>query len=200
MSASVSSGSTSSGRSSARRSCAGRRRASRRGRRAHACSDFHSALPLPDPGPASGSTSDSATTRRAGGAGDRGGVVGGVVVEHHDLVDEAPVRRHEVLAHLGHDARRRSRLRCAPGGTPRSSARASASPRRDRPDSRVSLRGTPGCSPASEPCYPDRANLTEIRAHQERLRDRPCDAAATSTEHRSRKEPVDSSEVPMPDR
>ena len=51
----------------------------------HAYSDFHSALPLPDPGPASGSTDASATTRAPAARRDRGGVVGRAVVEHDDL-------------------------------------------------------------------------------------------------------------------
>ena len=51
----------------------------------HAYSDFHIALPLPEPVPVSGSTDASATTRAPAAGRDRGGVVGGTVVEHDDL-------------------------------------------------------------------------------------------------------------------
>ena len=56
----------------------------------HACSDFQSALPLPEPGPASGQHVGLGDHGRARGAGDLGGGVGGAVVDHDDLVDEPP--------------------------------------------------------------------------------------------------------------
>ena len=68
----------------------------------HAYSDFHSALPLPEPGRHSGRTSSTARTRAPSQRGDLGGGVGRAVVDHDDLVDERDVLD-EVAPDRGHD-------------------------------------------------------------------------------------------------
>ena len=104
---------------------------------------------------------------------------------------------------------RRSPPRRGPGGTPRRSGPAGPWPRRGR---RGRDRESPGGGPEASGrhvlgkptgrrdalCY----GSSSVRAHRERPRDRPCDAAATSF-HRETGPPrpeIGGSQVPMPDR
>ena len=117
-------------------------------------------------------SSASATTRAPAAAGDLGGAVDRPVVDHDDLVDTAT---RSAAACAGRVDDRADRRRLVAGRE----AHGDENPARLRTRIGVRLSSGPDVAPISEPatvrCYSARA-----RAHPERLRDRPFDAAATS--------------------
>ena len=167
-----------------------------------ASSDFHSALPFPEPGRQLGQHVLDGEDTGARPAGDLRGGVGRSVVEDDDLVDEAgPLD--EIAANRRARCGRPSPPRRGPGGTPRRSARAGPSPRRGRRGRDVVAGRRAGSSGhvSREPTGRRAPVLrsSPARAHRERPRDRPCDAAATSFRPGNRS-PETASQVPMPDR
>ena len=185
------------GRRSRRRSCA--RSASSQQMRSprHACSDFHSALPLPEPGPASGRTSASATTRapaaRATAAVASVEPSSMTTISSTSAVRPAERELGPYLATMAPIVASSSRAgRHTEIVWPRAARFAVDGDRRDCTG--ASLRGTLWERRSGRLAIAGR----ETRAHPERLRDRPCRRRGNQPKSSDRRS--DSSQVPMPDR